>query len=734
MFLVKQPFEQFFDLSGAPLNAGYVYLGAVGSNPEASPMTVYWDAAGLIPAAQPLRTLNGFIVRNGSPAKVYTAANYTMTVRDVNKNLIFSTEGDLETSFVGVVDDITALKAIAPTTGTIYFVKEHTAGTPGGSGYFRGYTGSPPGTYTDDNGITVRPTGGDGSTAWVRVYEKGRLNATWYGTDFANVFGAAQDGNEVYFPAGTYTFTSEIVTTKALSIVGDGSEGTHLVFDGCDGVDFQLGAQETENLVVVENLSMITNALGVSRCIKHTGPASTGDNGIRFRTSNVNFVGSDWEAGTGTAMEWKTAILLSQSDGALVENCWDRGKATAYTDAFDTATAFIDAASVTHLNVSNCWGERLKWGVKVSGQSESVVINNDSAMVAVDIGVLGSSLTQPSNHWVIESSHFACHTLGVDIQQVAAVTEGAKAVTIKNNFFIKREDGGGVAGYRGIKVFADGPVIVGNQFNSGGTISPITSGDAAIEIAGGQFGHVSGNYGFNSGILVWVKTGTSSTTVTDNKAATLTEVSIPLFDEGATTINFNNTQEQAKSVRANTAQAGAASTITLDAGASAVDNYYRGMWIHTTGGTGAGQTRFISSYVGSTKVATVSQAWGVNPDATTTFRVEMFGEVGAQVYASLQHDFFTQGGNGFSVVNGGNAIDTKIEVVGSTLANGYAIVRAVPIAGLTAGNTVDLALQPGNGGRLRFWTAHAAITTETLSGYIEFKDNTGTVRKLGVVS
>lgn len=70
-----------------------------------------------------------------------------------------------------------------------------------------------------------------------------------------------------------------------------------------------------------------------------------------------------------------------------------------------------------------------------------------------------------------------------------------------------------------------------------------------------------------------------------------------------------------------TAQAGAASTMTLHSGASATDNAYKGMVISTTGGTGPDQTRVITGYVGSTKVATVSPAWTVQPDATTTFSI-----------------------------------------------------------------------------------------------------------------
>lgn len=72
-------------------------------------------------------------------------------------------------------------------------------------------------------------------------------------------------------------------------------------------------------------------------------------------------------------------------------------------------------------------------------------------------------------------------------------------------------------------------------------------------------------------------------------------------------------------IRKNTAQAGAASTITLDASASATDSVYNNCQIMLIGGTGAGQFRMITAYVGSTKVATVNRAWSTNPGASSVF-------------------------------------------------------------------------------------------------------------------
>lgn len=70
-----------------------------------------------------------------------------------------------------------------------------------------------------------------------------------------------------------------------------------------------------------------------------------------------------------------------------------------------------------------------------------------------------------------------------------------------------------------------------------------------------------------------------------------------------------------------TATAGSATTITLAGGASAVDNFYQGMPLYITGGTGNGQFAIIASYVGSTKVATLDRTLGVALNATSVYKI-----------------------------------------------------------------------------------------------------------------
>lgn len=90
-------------------------------------------------------------------------------------------------------------------------------------------------------------------------------------------------------------------------------------------------------------------------------------------------------------------------------------------------------------------------------------------------------------------------------------------------------------------------------------------------------------------------------------------------------------------VRDNTAQAGANTTITLDASASATDDYYNGMTVIINGGTGDEQAREIVDYVGSTKVATVDTAWGTNPDATSGFLISQDLYAFGRTYNSIEY-------------------------------------------------------------------------------------------------
>jgi hypothetical protein len=87
---IESIYPVVYDTSGQALENGYVYIGSVNNNPETNPINVYWDAALTIPAAQPLRTINGYYSRKGSPAQPYVDSDFSITVRDKNGALVYS--------------------------------------------------------------------------------------------------------------------------------------------------------------------------------------------------------------------------------------------------------------------------------------------------------------------------------------------------------------------------------------------------------------------------------------------------------------------------------------------------------------------------------------------------------------------------------------------------------------------------------------------------------------------
>lgn len=89
MLPIESAFKVFTDRNGKPLENGYVYFGLPNQNPITSPITVYWDVDGTQPAAQPLRTVSGYIMRSGTPANVFVGAAYSQLVQDHKGRQVF---------------------------------------------------------------------------------------------------------------------------------------------------------------------------------------------------------------------------------------------------------------------------------------------------------------------------------------------------------------------------------------------------------------------------------------------------------------------------------------------------------------------------------------------------------------------------------------------------------------------------------------------------------------------
>ena len=63
------------------------------------------------------------------------------------------------------------------------------------------------------------------------------------------------------------------------------------------------------------------------------------------------------------------------------------------------------------------------------------------------------------------------------------------------------------------------------------------------------------------------------------------------------------------------------------------------MFIEITSGTGAGQSRHVEDYVGSTKVLTVYPDWDTAPDNTSGYSVQPFKEAAVNEYVNVLNGF-----------------------------------------------------------------------------------------------
>lgn len=87
---VQSPYPAFADIDGQPLEDGYIWIGVAGLQPIGNPVNVYWNAAQTLPAVQPIRTLGGYPMNSGTPARLYVNSDYSIQVQNKNGSVIYT--------------------------------------------------------------------------------------------------------------------------------------------------------------------------------------------------------------------------------------------------------------------------------------------------------------------------------------------------------------------------------------------------------------------------------------------------------------------------------------------------------------------------------------------------------------------------------------------------------------------------------------------------------------------
>jgi hypothetical protein len=178
---VQVPFPVFQDRDGQPLENGYVWIGVANLNPQTNPVVAYYDAALTIPAAQPLRTLNGYVSRAGSPAQIYVdGVNFSILVQDSKGSMVYNFPDG---------------SGISPNADGIVYDPPFTGGVPTTVEAKLAQTVS----VTDFGAV------GDGVT-----------------DDTAAIQAAITASKEVYFPPGNYLISSPLSISSNVQLTGAG--------------------------------------------------------------------------------------------------------------------------------------------------------------------------------------------------------------------------------------------------------------------------------------------------------------------------------------------------------------------------------------------------------------------------------------------------------------------------------------------------------------------------------
>jgi len=123
MTKLVNPIPLFLDGRGILLDAGFIYVGQAGTDPEVpgNQIALYFDKALTIPASQPLRTLGGTVVNGMNNGKVYFAeADFSMVVRDADGNLVFNEPSAFDTAGADYQQQNDSLDAIAAQSNTVF--------------------------------------------------------------------------------------------------------------------------------------------------------------------------------------------------------------------------------------------------------------------------------------------------------------------------------------------------------------------------------------------------------------------------------------------------------------------------------------------------------------------------------------------------------------------------------------------------------------------------------------
>jgi hypothetical protein len=261
------------EIDGSPLEDGFLYIGIAGLNAESNPQTVYWDGALSVTAAQPIRTLNGYPARSGSPAMMYVAGDFSIVVRDKAGVLIYASLFNTYSDNFGTMANQNA-NAVAITGGTITGLSTP---LPIGSGGTGGATQS-----------AARTALGLGTIATQAASAVAVTGGTINGTSIGATTPAAGTFTDLTGKARLSTETTGTLTVASANRIIQASGGVTLPASVFAAGDIIMIDGNGTNRTITRGTGLTMNFAGVDTATVTL--AGTGTMGVYFRSATVCIV------------------------------------------------------------------------------------------------------------------------------------------------------------------------------------------------------------------------------------------------------------------------------------------------------------------------------------------------------------------------------------------------------------------------------------------------------------
>ena len=434
---------------GFPIANAQIYVGEPDTDPEipANQKTVsaLQENGTIVAVTQPIRTnIGGVPIYNGSPVTLLVDGAYSLKILNMLGSQQYYIPRDAEnTDETITVETIAELRTITGGSagGNSAIVLGYDTAGDGGGGPIRYWVdGQPAGTYTDNGGSIIVPTGGDGSAAWL------------WPTDYISTFnewGAKGDGvsnDSAYF----------------INALAD-----ELPVTGNDGDTYLLTSWTEQVLSRVKIFGNFT--------IKGDSTASFLRLGADIQLEGVTF-----DSFTYIIRHDSTVVTPVQITRLRIENCYFNNiERCVFLRATEDAASYEGANITINNNVVDTCGLGFLIGLPVFRYD----------IVGNKFTTIGAALT-PSNGEVV------CIEVGQDTQLDEQVSQDQGIGYIANNYgdTISNTDATGETNF--IQAFGSTVIITGNR---GSNMTAASTNNTEGLYAKGKYCVISDNSLINCG-------------------------------------------------------------------------------------------------------------------------------------------------------------------------------------------------------------------------------------------